>query len=435
MASIANDPNGRRRILFTDGDRTRKTIRLGKVSQRHAEAVKYKVEDLVSAKLAGHAPSDETSRWLMQLDDALYGRLARVGLVKPRETALLGPFTRHYIDGRADIKPRTRINLERARSYLLEVFAEDTSMRDITAGDAEDFRQHMVRTGRAENTTRRAIGRARQFFTAAVKRGLIASNPFAGLSASISGGMDRFHFISRADAERVLEACPNVEWRAIFALARFGGLRCPSEVLALRWADIDWANGRIRVPSPKTAGQGKPARIIPLFPELRPILLDAFALAEDGAEHIISRTRDTSVNLRTQLHRIISKAGLEPWPKAFQNLRSTRETELAETFPMHVVCQWIGNTQPVAARHYLQLTDEHFTRALSEPAEPAEADAKAAQNAAQHAHASSRTARTSASAEHQKTPIKTGVCGSMHDDAQTFKNEEVPCVGLEPTTR
>ena len=31
---------------------------------------------------------------------------------------------------------------------------------------------------------------------------------------------------------------------------------------------------------------------------------------------------------------------------------------------MHVVCKWIGNGQPVAAKHYLQLTDEHFERAL-----------------------------------------------------------------------
>ena len=31
---------------------------------------------------------------------------------------------------------------------------------------------------------------------------------------------------------------------------------------------------------------------------------------------------------------------------------------------MHVVCKWIGNSQPVATEHYLQLTDEHFDRAI-----------------------------------------------------------------------
>jgi hypothetical protein len=69
------------------------------------------------------------------------------------------------------------------------------------------------------------------------------------------------------------------------------------------------------------------------------------------------------MNMRTQLMRIIDRAGLEPWPNVFQNLRSTRETELAEEFPMHVVCAWIGNSQAVAAKHYLQVTEPHFEKA------------------------------------------------------------------------
>ena len=36
------------------------------------------------------------------------------------------------------------------------------------------------------------------------------------------------------------------------ALSRYGGLRCPSEHLALKWSDVDWDKSRIRVPSPKT---------------------------------------------------------------------------------------------------------------------------------------------------------------------------------------
>ena len=31
--------------------------------------------------------------------------------------------------------------------------------------------------------------------------------------------------------------------------------------------------------------------------------------------------------------------------------------------PAHVVCEWIGNSQKVAAKHYLQVPEEHFKRA------------------------------------------------------------------------
>ena len=58
-------------------------------------------------------------------------------------------------------------------------------------------------------------------------------------------------------------------------------------------------------------------------------------------------------------------AGLKSWPKLFQNLRSTRQTELAEQFPAHVVCAWMGNSEDVARDHYLQVTDAHFEAACS----------------------------------------------------------------------
>tara|TARA_B100000029_G_scaffold299837_1_gene292770 strand:- start:484 stop:1098 length:615 start_codon:yes stop_codon:yes gene_type:complete len=117
--------------------------------------------------------------------------------------------------------------------------------------------------------------------------------------------------------------------------------------------------------SPKTEHHvGGESRIIPMFPELRFHLEECFDLADTGSEFVITRYRSTNANLRTQLLRIIGRAGVQPWPKLFQNLRSTRETELADNFPMHVVCQWIGNSQPIAAKHYLQVTDDHFSKAL-----------------------------------------------------------------------
>jgi integrase len=163
-------------------------------------------------------------------------------------------------------------------------------------------------------------------------------------------------------AATVLAACPDNEWRLIFALSRFGGLRCPSETLELRWQDIDWARGRILIRGGKT----KP-RTIPLFDEIRPYLEVAFEAAEEGAVHVITRYRSANANLRTQLLRILEDASLPAWPRPFHNLRASRETELANEFPIHVVCEWIGNSEEVARKHYLSVTEEHFEKATSSP--------------------------------------------------------------------
>ncbi|MBC8107953.1 MAG: hypothetical protein H7Z14_15295 [Anaerolineae bacterium] len=137
---------------------------------------------------------------------------------------------------------------------------------------------------------------------------------------------------------------------------------------------MNWGQSVVRVPSPKTAHhEGGDHRFIPLFPELRPHLLAAFKAAADGSEFVITRYRQQSSNLRTQLERICVKAGVKTWPKLFHNMRSTRQTELSEMYPEHVVCSWLGNSSRVARKHYLQLTDAHFEKAAQNPAQPAHA--------------------------------------------------------------
>ncbi len=156
------------------------------------------------------------------------------------------------------------------------------------------------------------------------------------------------------------------------------------------------------VPSPEADRcAGKGSRTIPLFAELRPYLLEAAGLAEPGQTHVVGGKYLAAAlgpkgwrncNLRTQFERLIRKAGLEPWPRLFHNLRSSRETELLEHFPAHVVAAWMGHDVKVSLQHYAQVTDEHFERAVTAaegvrlsavPAGGAKSDAVVAQNAAQ----------------------------------------------------
>ena len=167
-------------------------------------------------------------------------------------------------------------------------------------------------------------------------------------------------------AQKVLDACPDAEWRLIFGLARFGGLRCPSEVLRLKWQDIDFGNEQFTVHATKTEHHADGGiRTVPLFPELTPLLQDVFDQAKAGTAYCITRYRDKSVNLRTQMNKIIKRAGLTIWPKTFQNLRSTRETELFKLTEGNIkaVCSWIGNSPAVAMQHYAQITEQDMKQA------------------------------------------------------------------------
>lgn len=84
-------------------------------------------------------------------------------------------------------------------------------------------------------------------------------------------------------------------------------------------------------------------------------------------DHVITRYRRKNCNLRTQLERIIKRAGLATWPKLFQNIRASRATELAAEYPAHVAAYWLGHSTLVASKHYWQITDEDYQRAAAEP--------------------------------------------------------------------
>ena len=72
-----------------------------------------------------------------------------------------------------------------------------------------------------------------------------------------------------------------------------------------------------------------------------------------------------------------------------------------------------GNTPSVAMRHYLMTTDEHFEAAVKGDESTAEvAPAKAAQKAAQSAHAGRRGDSQTPQAAHEKPPVLLGLASS-----------------------
>jgi len=387
VASIIREPNGRRRIEFFDHKGARKRVRLGKVDQKKAEAVRTRIDQLVAGKVTGHGIDRDMALWLTDIDAKLHARLERAGLIAGRaapEATTLGPWIERYISGRTDVKATTVQYWGRARKFLLAYFGADRSLASITTADAIEFRLWLFRDQKdaagkvtrrkqSDNTTRRLTAISKQFLQRAVKAKLIAENPFSDsdLPTSLVVNKSRERFITASEAAAVLQECPSDEWRVIFSLSRYGGLRCPSEHLRLRWSDIDFDGGRLTVTSPKTEHHaGKGSRVIPLFPELREPLQALHTAGADDSDFVLPRPMLVVSRAHTGLARIISRAGLQQWPRLYHNLRASRQTELAATFPIHVVCAWLGNSPAIALRHYLQVTAADFDKAAQNWAHP-----------------------------------------------------------------
>jgi integrase len=377
MASVNRDRKGRWRVQFKT--RKRHTLRLGRdITERAANEIGRHIDQIIDSRKHGTGIPADTAKWLERLPEDLRLQLVQMEVVNDTGATTvqtLGAFLTDYLKSRTDLEASTHGNLETAKRWLVKYFGGQRELASITPGEADTYRIWLGSTGKqAPNTVKRLCGRAKQFFRAALRRGIIAKNPFEDMKHLIVGASpkSRIWFVNSGVVARVLAACPNAHWRAVFALARYGGLRVPSELCLLRWQNIDWENGRLLVNCQKTKGhEGKELRITPLFPELRRELEAWRAVAPAGREFVLKPAVSPKTNLRTGLIKILKKAGIKPWPKLYQNLRSSRVTELRnQGFRENVVAQWLGHSVKVADEHYDQITDDQFRRAIAPRQEP-----------------------------------------------------------------
>ena len=397
MASISKDASGNIRILFIGADKKRRTIRLGKVAKKFAESIKIKVEALATAMAAKMPLDTETAVWVGGIGDDLAAKLAAVGLIpeRPKAVTLAGLLALYATEKEADNKPGTRTNHRTITNDLIGFFKGDTDPARFTPEDGKKFLDHLKARGLASPTVARRIRRARSIFAFALKKKLVVLNPFGEVKATSVLPDDRKAYVPVANAERLI-ATATPTWRIIIALARYAGLRCPSEVMSLRRTDVMFETGRMRVPSPKTERiPGKEYRVCPIFAALRPHLEEAFKLAPEGSEYVVSGPMADTVraasqgptgwvgcNLRTEFQRLIRRAGVKPWPRLFHTLRASCETDLLEKFPISAVVEWLGHSTTVALKHYTRIPEELFERATGGSG-GAESDARAAHFEAQ----------------------------------------------------
>lgn len=376
MASLTYRHN-RAVIQWLDARDKRKTIGIAGIDRTFADDARRHVGALAASVVSGGPVPLKTAKWLAEIPDRVHAKLVAKGLTTPRDgqeqaPSQLGPFLERYIKGRTDVKARSIANFTQVKNGLVKHFGKRRDMATINRGEMGDWHRGLL-AKLAPATVAMHVKRARQMFQDAVDRDLITDNPTKGIKAGSMKNEDRMVYVPEGHIEEVIAACPDAEWKLIFALARYGGIRIPSELSGLRWSRVHWDKGRFIVAAPKTAAHpGKAERTVPIFPELLPYLLSCFEAAEPGEDRVIVLHRGE--NLRTTAEKIVTRAGLPIWEKPFQNLRSSRETDLADSYPMHVVCDWIGNSEAVARKHYLQVKEEHIMKASGKSAAPGAAE-------------------------------------------------------------
>jgi integrase len=329
-------------------------IYLGKVTKAFASEFARRVGNLAKAN-AFNLPAHEDVIWAIGLDKKYQTRLRDHGFLRvgPKLDYNVETWIEHIITQTVG-KPSTIKGLRTAKKHWVRLLG-DQKLEEVTKGQVRSCVDQITQ-GFSPMHAARLCERGKMFFRDAVEHKLISENPFDGLKfARRSIDKSRQSYVAKQKLLDVVDHARHSEAGLLFLLARFAGLRVPSEPLALTWSCVDWEKMRISIPVGTKTG----FRVLPIFPEFADELSAMFDRAES---QWIFRTARTSAatTWRQWLDESIAKAKLTQWPKLWTNLRASCRTDLEERFPSQVCDAWLGHSTRVAKDHYLLVKPEHW---------------------------------------------------------------------------
>jgi len=207
---------------------------------------------------------------------------------------------------------------------ISERYGPATPIHGVKPVDAMDFPRWLTEEKKiGESSVWGVVRRAKTIFAAAEDAELVARNPFRAVSTPAPGS-SAWEYVGLDQLARILAACPNDSWRAVFALARHVGLRA-NEIESLTWADIDWQARTMTIhPRQHRETTKKRLRTCPIVPSLYDELVrirDAHPASEKPTHQLgaCNRNRDA--------RRILKSAGVGDYGKTLHALRKSLESD------------------------------------------------------------------------------------------------------------
>lgn len=278
-----------------------------------------------------------------------------------------------YIDHLEHVMDRKRSTIQDYRGYLrghLEWFFGETPIDRIDPARVASYLKHKRTGGLSSKTVQNHLNFLHGVFVFALKRGWVLSNPVDHVDRPKKAHSPhrRIRFLQPRELDKLIGAAPDdplgaVE-RPLYLAAALTGLR-QGELLALKWMDVDWLAGRVRVADNFTRGKfdspkSHEGRSVPMADRLaRELELHSRRSAYRTNEDLVfchphtGNVLDPS-KMRKRFGEAITRAGVREI--TFHELRHTFGTQMAAAgAPLRAIQEWMAHADAKTTeiyRHY-----------------------------------------------------------------------------------
>ena len=344
--------------------RTRRSYGSGSLIERDgAWYGKWRIGDRQVKRKLGPKRAPGTRRGLTrsQAEAKLRSLMEEVSYVAPAERMTVEEATERYLHHVEHVMQRKRSTVQDYRIMLtrhIGPFLGTKAIDRIGPDDVAAFMAAKSREGLSSKTVQNQLNFLHGVFRHAVKRGWCAANPVAAVDRPRNAGGDPdIRFLDGAELEALLRATPDdllgPTEHALYLTAAMTGLR-QGELLALRWQDVDWTAGVVRVRRSYTRGEfGTPksrrsSRAVPIADRVAGELHRHYQGSAYTADSELvfchphsGRPYDAS-KLRVRFKLALQRAGVRE--VRFHDLRHTFGTRMAAAgAPLRAIQEWMGH--------------------------------------------------------------------------------------------
>lgn len=267
---------------------------------------------------------------------------------------LFEEFTKKYLDFSKANKAWSSMRRDQFSIDVLTSFFRGKYLFEMTPETVEKYKaKRLEKVGPA--SVNRELACLKHMYTKAMEWQYVKANPAKGVKL-LKEPPGRLRYLSADEIEALVGQCPK-HIRPIVIMALNTGMR-KSEILNLRWKEIDLTNRRITVVNSKN----NESRVIPMNNTLYQELLSLSASSE--GEFVFSSRRDCPfIDIKKGFAVAMKKAKIKEF--RFHDLRHTFGSHLVmQGVDLKTVQQLLGHKEIRMTMRYSHLSPEHVQKAV-----------------------------------------------------------------------